>query len=82
MHCSDFAIHQTPAYSCRDLPVFAGMDDVRWEDTPPTGGCIRYDVQFSATKRSRARFGFVDAAAVVGGERICTARLFFSFFDK
>jgi 3-hydroxyacyl-[acyl-carrier-protein] dehydratase len=62
-----------PRYAGK-LPLFGGVEDVRWRRIVRPGEEIRLEVTL---ERLSARGGWGKGIATVGGEQCCRARLFF-----
>jgi 3-hydroxyacyl-[acyl-carrier-protein] dehydratase len=56
------------------LPLFGGVEDVRWRRQVRPGDELVLDV---TVDRLSARGGWARAAATVGGKTVCEARMFF-----
>ena len=85
---SALLIAQTPRYisTQRDmLPVFAAMNNVIWKEIPvdqENENTINVLYKVHYAEKIRARFGFVDASAIVLDKKVCSAQLAFSFIPK
>lgn len=58
------------------------MRNVNWRPVAADAAHLQLSVEFSKTKRSRTKFGFVDAtASIPEGGRVCEGELCFSFLE-